>query len=139
MRGLVEEAGLADHIEVDSAGTSSYHVGEPADPRARRAAKDRGVELGSRARQFVPTDWDRFDYVLACDTANHDDLESIASKAEHRSKLYLLRSFDPGSPAGASVPDPYYGGAEGFQIVLDVCEAACRHLLAKIRAEHRLG
>ncbi len=138
MLGLVREAGLSDAIEVDSAGTSSYHVGERADPRARAVAKKAGVEVSGSARQFEVTDFSRFDYVLAMDQANFDDLERLLPDGDYRGRLSLLRRFDSLSSAGASVPDPYYGGEEGFREVLEVCEAACRGLLEHIRAEHGL-
>lgn len=137
MRHLVEQAGLTSLIEIDSAGTAAYHTGNPPDRRSRQAAAARGIEVGGRARQFQAADWDRFDYVLAMDRSNYEDLERIAPP-EARSKLFLLRSFDPASPPGASVPDPYYGGAEGFEEVLDLCEAACRGLLDHLLERHAL-
>lgn len=137
MRHLVAQAGLSAHIEIDSAGTAAYHVGSPPDRRARAAAHKRGIDMGGRARQFQPEDWERFDYVLAMDRSNYEDLLAIAPDGASR-KLHLLRSFDPESPPGASVPDPYYGGPEGFEEVLDLCEAACRHLLEHIQREHRI-
>jgi protein-tyrosine phosphatase len=138
MRHLVNEAGLGDRIEIESAGTAGYHTGSLADPRARQAAARRGIRLEGCARQFRPSDWERFDYVLAMDASNKDDLEATMSGRSHGSKLYLLRSFDPASQRGAGVPDPYYGGPEGFDEVLDLCDAACRELLAHLRREHRL-
>jgi protein-tyrosine phosphatase len=96
------------------------------------------LDLSSRARQFVPDDWSRCDYVLAMDQQNFDDLATSAPDAKARAKLGLLRAFDPNSPPGAAVPDPYHGGPEGFEHVLDLCEAACEGLLAHIRREHQL-
>lgn len=138
MRHLVARAGLAEQIDVDSAGTAAYHAGERPDRRARAVAKARGIDLVGRARQFVEADWERFDYVLAMDTENFTDLAGSAPLSAKEGKLRLLRSFDPDAPANASVPDPYYGGAGGFERVLDLCEAACQGLLAHIRAEHGL-
>jgi len=138
MQRLVSDAGLADRIEIESAGTAGYHVGEPADARSRAAARARGVELEGRAQQFLAEDFDRFDYVLAADRGNLRDLERLAG-TEHRGKLSLLRSFDPEAAALAEVPDPYYGGPRGFEEVLDVCERACAGLLSSIRARHLDG
>lgn len=137
MRALVEGAGLASCIEVESAGTAGHHAGELPDRRARAAARARGIELTSRARQFTPADYERFDYVLAMDHENLARLQTGAPEAA-RVRIALLREFDPGSPARASVPDPYYGGADGFEHVLDLCEAACAGLLAHLRREHAL-
>lgn len=121
---LVEQRGWSNRFEIDSAGTAGYHVGEPPDHRSAQAARKRGVELPSRARQFVPADFERFDYVLAMDTANLEALKRLGGKNVH-----LLRDFDPQSAKGSSVPDPYYGGDQGFEIVLDQCFAACEGLL----------
>ncbi len=138
MRSLLERSGLQRRVVVESAGTAGYHVGALPDRRARAAAQARGLDLSSRARQFVPDDWHRLDYVLAMDQQNLDDLARSAPDAKARAKAWLLRSFDPNSPPGAAVPDPYHGGPEGFENVLDLCEAACEGLLAHLRREHQL-
>jgi len=138
MRHLVEQASLGARIEIASAGTAGYHAGELPDRRSRAAARKRGVELVSKARQFVARDWERFDYVLAMDGENYDVLARLAPNAAARSRLRLLREFDPNSPPKSNVPDPYYGGADGFEQVLDLCEAACAGLLQHIRREHTL-
>lgn len=137
MRSLVARAGLEGLVEVESAGTAGYHAGEPADARAIAAGRARGVELAGRARQFVAEDFARFDLVLAMDRSNLDDLVDLAPDDEARGKVRLLRSFDASSPRGASVPDPYYGGDEGFAEVVDICERACVGLLDHLRS--RLG
>lgn len=138
MRHLIKQASLDDQIEVDSAGTIAYHAGERPDSRAQAAARARGIEVDGRARRFERADWDRFDYVVAMDGSNYDDLLNQAPNDEATAKLFLLRSFDPKSPPDAPVPDPYYGGQHGFDLVLDLCDAACRGLLAKIRQTHAL-
>jgi protein-tyrosine phosphatase len=138
MRHLVQQAGLDGAIKVDSAGTASYHAGELPDRRARLVAKRRGVELSGRARQFLRSDWDHFDYVVAMDLSNMRDLQESVPSQDYLKKLRLLREYDPEAPRGASVPDPYYGGDEGFDDVLDLCEAACRGLLDQIRRAHGL-
>jgi protein-tyrosine phosphatase len=139
MRHLVKEAKLAGVVKVESAGTAGYHCGEAPDRRAQAAGARRGIPIEGAARQFVRGDWNRFDYVLAMDRANYEDLERTAPPELRAGKLHLLRSFDPKSPAGASVPDPYYGGDDGFDEVLDLCLSACRPLLERIRREHGLG
>ncbi len=135
MRRLVTGADLDAQIEVDSAGTGDWHVGHPPDPRSIAAAKRRGISVTGRARQFAAGDWERFDYVLAMDRSNYDELSDAAPSPALREKLRLLRSFDPESPPGAGVPDPYYT-TDGFDEVLDLCEAACTALLASIREAH---
>jgi protein-tyrosine phosphatase len=137
MQKLLTDAGLGSRVQVDSAGTAGYHAGELADRRSRAAAKARGIELTSRARQFRRDDWDRFDYVLAMDRDNHSDLAEMAPAA-HRHKLFLLREFAVEKASDLDVPDPYYGGSDGFETVLDICDAACRGFLAHIQREHGL-
>lgn len=138
MRHLLEQTGLSDRVEVDSAGTAGYHQGEPPDARARAAGRRLGVEVGGSARRFKKADFERFDYVLAMDRSNFEDLSELATSDVARAKLRLLRSFDPDSAAGASVPDPYYGGDDDFDDVVRICLAACTPLLAWLRQEHGL-
>ncbi len=136
MRRLVSEAGLGDEIEVDSAGTGAWHVGERPDARARAAALSRGMELTGSARQVARSDFKDFNLVLAMDRANLRDLKTLAGGEEERSKVRLLREFDPTTDGGEDldVPDPYYGGEGGFEEVLDLVEAACEGLLEQIVA-----
>lgn len=136
MRHWVRGQGLEHAIDIDSAGTAAYHVGESPDRRAQAAARRRGIVVEGRARQFGGKDWERFDYILAMDRSNHEDLVAVAPSKELAKKVRLFRSFDPGAPQGASVPDPYYGGAKGFDDVLDMCEAAARGLIEHLRREH---
>jgi protein-tyrosine phosphatase len=138
MQGLIARAGLQQQIGVESAGTEGYHVGALPDRRARAAARARGLELTSRARQFTRNDWQRFAYVLAMDRQNLAALGALAPDAAARNKLRLFRSFDPDAAEGAEVPDPYFGGPEGCEHVLDLCEAAAKGLLAQLRREHGL-
>lgn len=138
MRHLVEGAGLGDHIEIDSAGTGAWHAGERADRRSRQTASQRGVELDSIARQVTVKDFTRFDYLLAMDRDNLRELHDLAPNDAARARVHLFRSFDPDAPRGAPVPDPYYGGPDGFDDVFDICEAACAGLLAHLRREHGL-
>jgi protein-tyrosine phosphatase len=135
MRGLVREAGLEDEIELDSAGIGDWHVGHAPDARAAEAAARRGVTLEGSARQVRPRDFDDFDLLLAMDRDNHAELRALAPDAAAEEKVHMLREFDP-QAAGApdlDVPDPYYGGAQGFETVLDQVEAACRGLLDSVR------
>ena len=134
MRRLIEERGLTKRFAIESAGTGDWHVGEPADARSRAAGLERGYRLDRRAQHFTEGSFARFDYVIAADRDNRRHLERIAPDDAARGKVHLLRDFDPASPKGSDVPDPYYGGAEGFGHVLDVCEAACRGLLVHLAA-----
>jgi protein-tyrosine phosphatase len=134
MRQLVREEGVEDAFELDSAGTGSWHVGHPPDERATAAAAARGIVLEGAARQVAPGDFDRYDLILAMDRANARDLRALAPDAAARAKVRLLREFDSRT-AGApdlDVPDPYYGGEDGFGLVLDQVQAACRGLLAEL-------
>lgn len=138
MRRLVEDAGLADRIEVDSAGTAAYHTGEPADERSAATARARGVALTSVARPFTPGDFARFDYVIAMDRENQANLLDSAPSDEAAARVALLRSYDPDSQGDPDVPDPYYGGPNGFDRVFEICESGCAALLAYIRETHRI-
>ncbi|HEY5373780.1 MAG TPA: low molecular weight protein-tyrosine-phosphatase [Polyangiaceae bacterium] len=137
-RYLVSEAGLSSAFEIDSAGTAGYHSGELPDPRARAAGKRAGIPVGGKARQFVATDFARFDHVIAMDAANAKDLRRIAPSDEASAKIRLMRSFDPGAPKDAPIPDPYYGEDQGFDSVLELCRTACQYLLEEIRKEQQL-
>jgi low molecular weight protein-tyrosine phosphatase len=132
MRALVRDAGIEDTIEVDSAGTGSWHVGSPPDPRAVAAAGARGIVVEGTARQIRPEGLEEFDLILAMDRANLRALRQLARGAP--ADVRLLREFDPASAAVADldVPDPYYGPSGGFEEVLDLVDAACRGLLARI-------
>ena len=134
MLDLVEREGLSDRIVIDSAGTGAWHIGELPDPRSRAAAAKRGLDLCSRARQLTKADFDRFDLIVVMDEAN---LRHVRLMAGHRThpEVRLLRSFDPDAPANAPVPDPYAGGEDGFEHVLDLCERACAGLLAYVKTK----
>jgi len=135
MRDVVAKDGLSDLVDVDSAGTGDWHVGEPPDARSVEAAKRRGITVSGRARQFQDRDWDVFDYVIAMDRSNYEALARSAPLGVAEKKLALLRSFDPASPPNADVPDPYYT-RDGFDEVIDLCIAACNPLLQHIRRTH---
>jgi len=135
MKHLMTRHGLSEHVHVESAGTAGYHVGDLPDRRSRLAARARGVALESRARQFTQADFGRFDYVLAMDEANREHLTALAPDAAARAKIRLFRAFDPSAAPDAPVPDPYHGGPDGFELVLDLCEAACLGLIEHLRRE----
>ena len=133
-RHFVNEAGLADRVLVDSAGTHAYHVGEPADRRAQAAAERRGISLdGISSRRVRDEDFESFDYIVAMDRLNHVTLVDQAD-AEHHDKIRLFLEFSSGGED--DVPDPYYGGAAGFDRVLDLVEVASRGLLETLRSKH---
>jgi protein-tyrosine phosphatase len=128
----VAAAGLSAQLRWDSAGLVDHHAGELADPRTRAEAERRGVVLTHRSRPIVPDDFRSFDYVLGMDGANMVRLRRMAADTGFTGTLARLRDFDPASPPGSDVPDPYYGGAEGFVEVFDLCDAAAAGLLAHL-------
>ena len=129
---MIADAGLSGKITVDSAGTHDYHVGEPPDTRAVEAAARRGYDLSElRARKFLREDFQRFDLVLAMDCDNHRILARLAQpSAGHR--LRMMMEYSSRFPQ-SDVPDPYYGGPDGFDRVLDMLEDAAQGLLAELR------
>jgi low molecular weight protein-tyrosine phosphatase len=133
MRHLLADAGLEGEVEVQSAGTGDWHIGKSPDARATSAARGRGITLEGRARQVTRADFDDFDLVIAMDQENASDLLMLA-RPDQRSKIRLLRQFDAQSVEGGEldVPDPYYGGDDGFEDVLDIVDRACRGLLAEL-------
>ena len=127
LRAKLAAAGLSGQVEVDSAGTHDYHLGAPPDPRAQEHAALRGYDLAQlRARKVGPADFERFDLLLAMDDDNLATLERRCPPAQ-RHKLEPLMRYAPG--LGTQVPDPYSGGARGFDQVLDLVEAACDGLV----------
>jgi protein-tyrosine phosphatase len=135
---FVAKADLAAHVLSDSAGTHGYHIDEPPDLRSQRAAAKRGYDLAAlRARQVSRRDFDEFDYVLAMDEANLRLLERLCPPS-HAHKLKLFLEFS-GDPALREVPDPYYGGGQGFERVLDLAEQAARGLLEHLRRQFLNG
>ena len=130
-RHHVEAAGLSDNIEIDSAGTHAYHVGEPPDRRAHAAAERRGMSLdGIQARRVTAADFERFDYIIAMD---EDNLYRLRKEApdNHKAELRLFLEFSAG--VETEVPDPYYGGTAGFERVLDLVDDASRGLLEALK------
>lgn len=134
-RDYVENAGLIESIFIDSAGTHDYHIGEPPDTRTQRAAHQRGYDMSSlRGRQVEVGDFDRFDYVLAMDRANLSILQRLAPSTSSSQPMLFLKYAR--HHAEREVPDPYYGGADGFERVLDMVEDAAEGLLQHIRQRH---
>lgn len=126
---VANEAGVGEKYEVDSAGTSAYHIGELPDERMRRTAKRRGFVYGGSARQVKASDLDAFDLVIAMDMENMNNLLSLARTEEQRAKVHLMRSFDPEADGAVAVPDPWYDGPQGFENVYDIVDRSVRGLL----------
>ncbi len=134
-RTLLEANGLAGSVAVDSAGTGNWHIGEPPDARDSEAALRRGIDIADqRARQVQVEDFDRFDLVLAMDEGHYQQLQRLCPD-DQRHRLRLVLDFAP-ALGTREVPDPYYGGPDGFETVLDMIEAAGAGLLAEIRANN---
>lgn len=132
---LVQSYGLDPHFHIDSAGTHSYHLNEPPDLRAQEAARKRGMDLSQqRSRQIVQADLDAFDYVLVMDRTNWKDLQRVALP-KHQERIHLFMKFATRWHTD-EVPDPYYGGSNSFERVLDMTEDAAAGLLAHIRRHH---
>ncbi len=136
-RKMVEDQQLSSFIEIDSAGTHAYHVGEAPDSRAQATAKSRDIDLSMlRGRRFVPDDFNEFDYVLAMDEANFRDMQS-QDPGESKARLSLFLDFATRHNE-TEVPDPYYGGNQGFERVFTMIEDAAEGLLKHIRRHHNL-
>ena len=141
MKHLVRQAGLERKLHIESAGTGDWHVGETRDRRSMATGAARGIPLSGRAQNFTGADFARFDYVVAMDSSNRDNLLKMAPDAAARAKVSMLRAYEDGEGDGddaADVPDPYYGGAHGFEDVFDICQRACAGFLARLRREHGL-
>jgi|SRR5690606_415294 len=126
-RHLVREAGVEDRFVIDSAGTSDYHAGDPPDSRSVATARARGVEVTGTSRQLRPEDLRTFDYVIVMDGSNLAEVRRLHERTGGYSRVHLLREWDP--EGGGDVPDPYYGGARGFDDVHDIVERSARALL----------
>lgn len=131
MNKFVKKAGLENEIECDSAGTIAYHEGEQADSRMKRHAIKRGYRLTSVARKFKDIDFEKFDYIIAMDNNNLRDLKSFDRGNKYSNKIFKMTDFSSEKKYD-EVPDPYYSGPEGFELVLDILEDSCAGLLDKI-------
>jgi protein-tyrosine phosphatase len=134
MNKLVKRAGLENEIECDSAGTIAYHEGEPADARMKRHAISRGYRLTSISRKFKEIDFENFDYIIAMDESNYNDLHSFDYSKKYENKIFMMTDFAKNGNY-REVPDPYYSGPEGFELVLDILEDACAGLLEEIKTK----
>lgn len=133
----IRKEGLSEHFKVDSAGTHAYHVKEPPDIRAQEAALKRDIDLSMlRARKAVREDFLEFDYILVMDKSNYRHMQSLAPES-HKAKLKLFLDYAPRLGLD-EVPDPYYGGKNGFERVLDMIEVASQGLLKELKRKHRL-
>ena len=136
-RHLVKEAGVDHMIDVDSAGTHAYHIGDPPDHRAQNTALQRGYKMHDlRARAVQPNDFEEFDYILAMDKENLSLLQQ-RSPQQHLSKIQLFMQYSTQADADVEVPDPYFGGNQGFELVLDMVEEASQGLLAHLRTNKK--
>lgn len=135
---MVKKAGLTEKFRIDSAGMSSYHIGEPAHKPAIEAAKSKGYELLSIARKFTLEDFDAFDYILPMDQSNISQMLRMASTQEHKDKIIPFIHLTENLDGHPDVPDPYYGGKEDYHRMLDLVEEGCKNLLERIRKENYL-
>lgn len=133
-RQLVEARDLAGKYQLDSAGTSAYHVGESPDRRMRQVAAEHGYQYTGRARQFRREDLADFDLILAMDGENRRILESMASDPTQSSKIQMMRTFDPQGGPDLDVPDPYYGGLEGFEVTFQIVKRSAEGLLEALES-----
>ena len=127
-RAVVESRGLEHAFEIDSAGIGDWHIGDLPDPRMRRHAAARGYGLTHHARQVKPYDFERFDIVIAMDDNNRSDLRRLAPTPDDEAKIVMMSEFFSPGTHSTYVPDPYYEGAEGFELVLDLLEDSCSRL-----------
>lgn len=138
MKELVEKNGLESNFHIDSAGTSGWHNGDGADARMKAHAIRRGIELTSISRKFYPdSDFEEFDMIIGMDDQNIRDLMAMSSNDNERSKIHKMTDFCRRFDHVDSVPDPYYGGDQGFELVLDILEDACEGLLERIMLEDK--
>lgn len=128
MRRIVSEHGAEEEWTIDSAGTGRYHIGDLPDRRMRLHARKRGLELTHRCRQVTESDFDDFDLIIGMDSANIADLRDMAPTPEAEGKIHAMSEYFPPSARYDYVPDPYYEGAEGFELVLDLLDDACLNL-----------
>lgn len=128
-----KEAGVADRYEAESAATGSWHIGEPPDSRMRRIAASHGLIYDGSSRQFQTRDLERFDLILAMDRQNYSHLLSLARTPDQEAKIRMLREFDPQGGKNASVPDPYYGGIDGFEETYHIVERSVEGLLSALQ------
>jgi protein-tyrosine phosphatase len=137
-RSVVEEAGLGSRFRIDSAGTSGYHDGEPPDRRTAAVATRRGVRMGGASRQVTEEDLESFDYLVVMDHSNQREVERLKERTAGSAEVCLFREFDPEADGDLEVPDPYFGGPDGFEDVHDLVERSARGLLDYLTEHHGL-
>ncbi|MCB0389964.1 MAG: low molecular weight phosphotyrosine protein phosphatase [Bdellovibrionales bacterium] len=137
MQWLLEERQLTDQIFCDSAGTSAYHCGEPADIRMQETARERGIELRSISRQLIESDFHEFDYILTMDHKNLNDVKAMDYKNKYADKIKAFTDFCSVHDIQA-VPDPYYGNVDGFNLVMDIVEDGCKGFIDFLIKERRV-
>ncbi len=137
MNGVIKKHNLQDKIKCDSAGTIGYHAGEPADQRMKAHASKRGYDLTSIARQIDHDDLLDFDYIITMDRENFEDVKKLDSTGLYSDKISMMTDYAKNGNA-SSVPDPYYGGADGFELVLDLLEDSCEGLIDHIKNKNGL-
>ena len=138
MQRMVDERGLSDRFHIDSAGTGGWHIGDLPDKRMRVHARPRGYELTHRARKVQPADFEDFDLIVGMDAANVDDLCRMAATPEQQRKVVMMGDYIRLYTHYDHVPDPYYEGSEGFELVLDLLQDACGHLLDEIMKQNNI-
>jgi len=137
MNGVIMKNNLQDKIKCDSAGTIGYHAGEPADQRMKKHASNRGYDLTSISRQIRYDDLQTFDYIITMDRDNFDDVTALDSTGQYSDKISMMTDYSSNNNAN-SVPDPYYGSPQGFEMVLDLLEDSCEGLLNHIKKNNSL-
>lgn len=128
---LVNQKGFGNYFFIDSAGTSSYHIGEKANSKSRQVAQGHGVKISSRARQLESRDLEEFDLIIAMDSSNFQNIRRLDTKNLYADKIKRMRDYDS-TPGDGDVPDPYYGGISGFENVFKILERSCENLLAEL-------
>lgn len=131
---LIHQKQLQHRFSFDSAGTSNYHIGDLPDSRMRETAQKHGIELTSKARQVAVSDFDEFDYILAMDQSNYNNIINLQkrSNSQKEPKIYLMRNFDVQEHQGKDIPDPYYGGIDGFEEVYQILKRSCENFLIEL-------
>jgi len=136
MKSVIKREGMENEVEVDSAGILAWHSGEPADRRMQSHAAERGYDLTSISRQIKPADFEKFDVIIGMDYENIRDLRALDSANKYSNKLHMMTGFCRSIPAD-TVPDPYYGGASGFENVLDILEDACEGIMDRLKSQKK--
>lgn len=138
-KDLVKKKGLSDKIFCDSAGTANYHIGKDPDHRSCDVASRYKITLEHKARQFFENDFEDFDYIVAMDRSNFENIKRLKAQGSIEGKVFLMRKFDPLKDKEEDVPDPYYGGLSGFEEVYKMLLRSCENLLEYLLNEHQIN